>query len=140
MYTGYYNLTLKPFQISSDPAFLWLGEKHREALATLKYGILDNRGFLLLTGDVGTGKTTVINALLEDLDASVLRAVVPDPNLDRLDFYNYIASSFGMAGEYPSKGAFLKAFAEFLGKANDSGRKVLLIIAEAQLLTQELLE
>lgn len=52
MYTNFYHLNRKPFQISSDPAFMWLGEKHKEALATLKYGILDNKGFLLLTGDV----------------------------------------------------------------------------------------
>ncbi|MFH1154561.1 MAG: AAA family ATPase [Pseudomonadota bacterium] len=140
MYTGYYNLKLKPFQISSDPAFLWLGEKHREALATLKYGILDNRGFLLLTGDVGTGKTTVVNALLNDLDETVIRAVVPDPNLERLDFYNFIASGFGMDQEFAGKGAFLKGFSQFLNKANSDQKKVLLIIDEAQLLTQALLE
>ena len=63
MYLDFYNLQLKPFQISTDPRFLWLGEKHKEALAVLKYGILDNKGFLLLTGDVGTGKTTLLNAL-----------------------------------------------------------------------------
>ncbi len=55
MYLKHYNMTAKPFSISSDPVFLWLGEKHREALAVLQYGVLDNKGFLLLTGDVGTG-------------------------------------------------------------------------------------
>ena len=54
MYKKFYNFSRKPFQISSDPSFIWLGENHREALATLKYGVLDNKGFLLLTGDVGT--------------------------------------------------------------------------------------
>ncbi|MCK4619983.1 MAG: type II secretory pathway protein, partial [Desulfobacterales bacterium] len=68
MYLSYYNLNEKPFQISTDPKFLWLGEKHKEALAILTYGILDNKGFLLLTGDVGTGKTTIINTLLNNLD------------------------------------------------------------------------
>ena len=55
MYTTFNDLNAKPFQISSDPDFMWFGEKHQEALATLKYGVLDNKGFLLLTGDVGTG-------------------------------------------------------------------------------------
>ncbi|MGD8541066.1 MAG: type II secretory pathway protein, partial [Desulfobacteraceae bacterium] len=64
MYLDFYDFKVKPFQISTDSRFLWLGEKHKEALATLKYGILDNKGFLLLTGDVGTGKTTLIHALV----------------------------------------------------------------------------
>ena len=72
MYTSFYNLNRKPFQISSDPAFMWFGEKHREALATLKYGILDNKGFLLLTGDVGTGKTTLINTLIQSLSDDII--------------------------------------------------------------------
>jgi general secretion pathway protein A len=55
MYLSHFQLACKPFQISSDPKFLWLGEKHKEAFAVLKYCILDNKGFLLLTGDVGTG-------------------------------------------------------------------------------------
>ena len=65
MYETYYNLKAMPFQITTDPKFLWLGEKHSEALATLKYGILENKGFLLLTGEVGTGKTALINRLVK---------------------------------------------------------------------------
>ncbi|MFA9497884.1 MAG: AAA family ATPase, partial [Deltaproteobacteria bacterium] len=68
MYLSHYNLLKKPFQLTTDPRFLWLGEKHKEALATLKYGVVDQKGFLLVTGDVGTGKTTLINALLESLE------------------------------------------------------------------------
>ena len=76
MYLEFYKLHLKPFQISTDPRFLWLGEKHQEALAVLKYGIMDNKGFLLLTGDVGTGKTTLLNALIDSLGEDVLVAMV----------------------------------------------------------------
>ncbi len=140
MYTSFYGLNKKPFQISSDPAFMWFGEKHKEALATLKYGILDNKGFLLLTGDVGTGKTTLINSLLESLDDDVVCTSVPDPGLEKLDFFNYIASSFGIDQEFLTKGSFLVRFRQFLTDANDFNKKVLLIIDEAQLLTQELLE
>ncbi|MDH3723716.1 MAG: type II secretory pathway protein, partial [Desulfobacteraceae bacterium] len=61
MYLDHYNLNLKPFEMSPDPRFLWLGEKHKEALAALEYGILESKGFLLLTGDAGTGKTLLIN-------------------------------------------------------------------------------
>ena len=140
MYNEFYNLKLPPFQISCDPAFMWFGEKHREALATLKYGILDNKGFLLLTGDVGTGKTSLINALIQSLEQDVICTSVPDPSLIKLDFLNYIATSFGMDREFTSKGAFLTHFKKFLLSAAEKNKKVLLIIDEAQLLTQEMLE
>ena len=90
MYLSHYNLAEKPFQISTDPKFLWLGEKHREPLAVLKYSIINNQGFVLLTGDVGTGKTTLINALVNSLDEDTIVAVVSDPKLDRLEFFNLI--------------------------------------------------
>ncbi len=140
MYNEFYNLKLPPFQISCDPAFMWFGEKHREALATLKYGILDNKGFLLLTGDVGTGKTSLINALIQSLEQDVICTSVPDPSLLKLDFLNYIAAAFGMDREFTSKGAFLAHFKNFLLSAAEKNKKVLLIIDEAQLLTQEMLE
>jgi general secretion pathway protein A len=140
MYTSFYNLKIKPFQISSDPDFLWLGEKHKEALAILKYGILDNKGFLLLTGDVGTGKTTLINSLIQSLSNDIIYASVSDPSLSKLDFFNYIAASFGIDQEFSSKGAFLVGFRKFLLDAHKVNKKVLLIIDESQLLTQELLE
>lgn len=140
MYTEFYNLHSKPFQISSDPAFMWFGEKHKEALATLKYGILDNKGFLLLTGDVGTGKTSLINALIESLSDDIICTSVPDPSLEKMDFLNYIAAAFGMTREFNAKGAFLAHFRQFLLEAYQRKKKVLLIIDEAQLLTQEMLE
>ncbi len=119
---------------------MWFGEKHKEALATLKYGILDNKGFLLLTGDVGTGKTTLINSLIQSLSDDIICISVPDPSLSTLDFFNYIAGSFGIDREFVSKGAFLVRFRKFLFEAHEKNKKVLLIIDEAQLLTQELLE
>ena len=140
MYTTFYDLSAKPFQISSDPDFMWFGEKHQEALATLKYGVLDNKGFLLLTGDVGTGKTTLINALIQSLSDDVVCTTVPDPSLSKLDFFNYVASSFGINKEFATKGEFLVGFRRFLFDNYEANKKVLLIIDEAQLLTQELLE
>jgi general secretion pathway protein A len=140
MYTNFYHLKRKPFQISSDPAFIWLGEKHKEALATLKYGILDNKGFLLLTGDVGTGKTTLINTLLQSLSNDIISTTVPDPGLEKLDFFNFIAAGFGIEKEFLTKGTFLAHFRQFLIQAGEDKKKVLLIIDEAQLLTQEMLE
>jgi len=140
MYRSFYNLKLKPFQINSDPLFLWTGEKHEEALATLKYGILNNKRFLLLTGDVGTGKTTLINALIQSLDDDIICASVPDSSLEFIDFINHIAFSFGMEPEFKTKGDFIIKFRKFLLDAYRKRKKVLLIIDEAQLLTDELLE
>lgn len=140
MYRAYYGLKLKPFQISSDPKFLWLGEKHQEALAILKYGILDNRGFLLLTGDVGTGKTTLINALVNSLGPDTVVAHIPDPGLVEMDFFNYIAGAFRMGTQFDTKGAFLLRFRTFLENAHAGGKQILLIVDEAQRLGTTLLE
>ena len=140
MYLSHYNLVEKPFQITADPRFLWLGEKHQEALATLKYGVLDNRGFLLLTGDVGTGKTTLINALLRDLDKDIVVATVVDPSLEKLEFLNFLANAFNSNKKFPTKVDFLIYFTKFLRAAYLDNKKVLLIIDEAQRLSKEVLE
>lgn len=140
MYLDYYNLHSKPFQISTDPKFLWLGEQHKEALAVLKYGILDNKGFLLLTGDVGTGKTTLLNALIESLGADVLVALVTDPGLAKMDFFNFVADSFAIDKQFRSKGEFLIYLKNFLLELHRQNRQTLLIIDECQQLTQNLLE
>jgi len=140
MYLPHYNLAEKPFQITADPRFLWLGEKHQEALATLKYGVLDNRGFLLLTGDVGTGKTTLINALLRDLDKEIVVATVVDPNLEKLEFLNFLANAFNINEKFHTKVDFLIHFSKFLRDAYSDNKKVLLIIDEAQKLSKEVLE
>ena len=85
MYLKHFNLTLKPFEISPDPKFLWLGEKHKEALAAVKYGILENKGFISLTGDAGTGKSTLVNALANSLGENFIFGKVNDPSLELLD-------------------------------------------------------
>ncbi len=140
MYLAHYGLTLKPFSISPDPRFLWLGESHGEALATLRYGIQENKGFLLLTGDVGTGKTVIINHLTELINVEVLAATIPDPNLGLIDFYNILTEEFKMGRRVKSKGEFLIHFKKFLIEACGDEKSVLLIIDEAQRLEHELLE
>ena len=140
MYETHYNLKAMPFQITTDPKFLWLGEKHSEALATLKYGILENKGFLLLTGDVGTGKTALINRLIKMIDVAAIVAKIPDPGLSSLEFFNFLAIEFKMNKKFDSKGEFLIHLKQFLHKAHFSQKKVLLIIDEAQRLNHDLLE
>jgi len=140
MYLSYYNLKAKPFQMSTDPAFLWLGEKHREALAILKYAVLENKGVLALTGDVGTGKTTLINALLKSLGEDTVTATIYDARLEVLDFFNTVAAAFQIEGTFDGKGEFILQFMDFLLKTHERNQKILLIIDEAQGINEDLLE
>jgi len=140
MYLSYYKLNKKPFQISTDPSFFWLGENHKEALSILKYGVMDDKGFLLLTGDVGTGKTTLINAFVNSLGDDVIISRVSDPGLTKLDFINYIAKMFKIETKFETKSEFLILFTQFLEQADKDDKKVLLIIDEAQHLTDKTLE
>ena len=140
MYKSFYKLDRKPFEITPDTSFLWLGENHKEALSTLRYGILGNKGFLLLLGDSGIGKTSLIKALTKGFDSDVVWGVIDDPSLERIDFYNEIARNFGIDKKFTSKVQFLIQFSHFLHKADDENKKVLLLVDECHLLTQEMLE
>jgi general secretion pathway protein A len=140
MYLAHYNLKEKPFKISTDPKFIWLGENHREGISVLEYGVLDHKGFLLITGDVGTGKTTLINMLLERLGNDIVVANVTNPVLEQLDFFNIIAHEFKSDKTFDSKGSFLTYFHRFLNDCYSKNKKVILIIDEAHRLDQELLE
>lgn len=140
MYTPFYHLDSKPFENNPDPSFLWLGEKHKESLAALHYGILNTSGFLLLTGDAGTGKTTLINALIRSLEKDVEWAVIADPRLERIDFYNTIARGFGIEKQFTSKVQFLIQFSHFLHKADDENKKVVLVVDDCHKLSQEMFE
>ena len=140
MYLNYYNLSLKPFEISPDPKFLWRGEKHKEAFSALKYGILENKGFMTLTGDVGTGKTTIVNALANSLGDNIIFAQISDPSLEALDFFNMTADGLEMNKKFSTKGDFLGHLSHFLNNAYVNNKEVVLIIEEAQRLNQELLE
>jgi len=140
MYLSFFELDKKPFQINVDPRFLWMGEKHREALAMLRYGILDNRGFIMLTGDVGTGKTTLVNALISSLGEDVVVANITNPGLKRIEFLNHLGGAFDIGRTFSGKGEFLTIFQSFLKKCHLDGKQVLLIVDEAQQLTRNMLE
>ena len=140
MYLSHYNLTLKPFEESPDPRFFWLSEKHKEALACLKYGIQENKAFLLLNGDIGTGKTSLIHYLLLDNDLDARVATIPDPALSVLDFFKLLSKLFNINIKFRTRGDFLSQFETFLYNTFSEQKRVLLIIDEAQRLNQQLIE
>ena len=121
MYTEFYNLKQKPFNLTPSPRFLYLGESHREALNLLRYGVMERKGFILLSGDIGTGKTTMIQALLSTVDDSVHCIHLSNPLLSPGEFMDYLAfSAFNKKLHFKSKAEFLIEFEEFLRQRNVS--------------------
>ena len=140
MYHTFYGLTRPPFEMTPDPAFLYLGETHREGLATLVYGVRSRKGFVMLTGEVGTGKTTLLHALLAQLDASTDSAYIFNPLLEPLDFFRLLFDDLGIEERCFSKAEYLLALNHYLIDRLKDDRTVLLIIDEAQNLSPEMLE
>ena len=140
MYLTHFGLHEKPFKTGTDPKYLWLGEKHKEALATLVHGILYEDGFQVVTGNEGTGKTTLANAVLNELGDRVLASVVTYPEYEGIDFLKLIAKAYGISGNLQSNDSLFHGFSEFLHSTFSSGKKVVLIIDEAQRLTSSCLK
>lgn len=143
MYEHFYGLKENPFNLTPDPHYLYLGENHREALAQLIYGVREKKGFIVLTGEVGTGKTTIIRSFMETLngtDNNTRVALLFNPKLSVNDFFQYILKDFGIASNGSSKGEYLHALYEYLIDAYQKDEKAVLIVDEAQGLSSELLE
>jgi type II secretory pathway predicted ATPase ExeA len=140
MYDSFYNLSEKPFRINTDPRFLWLGEKHQEALANLEYGLVNHNGLVVLTGDIGTGKTTLVNAFLDALSDKVCVAKINHTNLEPEQFLSLMAKTFDPNVVASGKSDLLLFFHGFLKKEHANGRIVLLIVDEAHHLSAEIFE
>ena len=140
MYAEFYGLLRPPFEMTPDPSFLYLGETHREGLATLIYGVQAGKGFVLLTGEVGTGKTTLLHALLAQLDTSTTSAFLFNPRLEPLDFFLVLFDEFGIDKVCHTKAEYLLALNHFLIERLERNQTTLLIIDEAQNLSAEMLE
>jgi general secretion pathway protein A len=140
MYCEFYGLLRAPFEMTPDPAFLYLGDTHREGLATLVYGVRSRKGFVLLTGEVGTGKTTLLHALLAQLDASTASAFIFNPSLESLDFFRVLFDEFGIQKPCRTKAEYLLALNHFLIERLQQNDTALLIVDEAQTLSPEMLE
>jgi general secretion pathway protein A len=141
MYISYFGLHENPFSIAPDPLYLYMSEHHREALAHLQYGIKRDGGFVLLTGEVGAGKTTLCRSLLEQLPENVDVAFIFNPKISVIDLLETICDELRI--ERPEQGSNKKLFDRlntYLLEANARGRKTVLFIDEAQNLSTDVLE
>jgi len=139
MYRKFFGLHSKPFELTSDWRSLFLSETHQQGFAALKHGVISNSGFLLLTGGVGTGKSTLLNALVAELKDSHYLCLLSNPILEVSDFYRYFAAKLGLRYD-GNKSHFLSTLSQLLEKCLITNRKVLLIIDEAHVLPYDLFE
>src|SRR6266567_1682274 len=141
MYCEFYGFREKPFNITPNPRFIFLSKNHREAFAHLLYGIDNHAGFIELTGEVGTGKTTVLRTLFEQLDERGVRtALIFNPCLSAQDLMRSINREFGIPWEGLNSSELLDHLNRFLLAENGAGRTVVLVIDEAQNLEPQVLE
>jgi general secretion pathway protein A len=140
MYEEFYGFKEKPFQIVPNPDFLYLSPKHKNALSCLEYGLNDNVGFILLTGEIGSGKTTLIRYLLNQIDPDLVPAVIFNTNLTSDQLLDQILELYELDPQPGDKPGNLAVLNKFLVQQHQEGRRALLIIDEAQNLTNETLE
>ena len=140
VYEDFYGLAHAPFEMTPDPTMLYLGETHREGLATLLYAVQSGKGFVVLTGEVGTGKTTLLHALLAQLEADTPSAFIFNPRLEPLDFFRLVFEDLGIEVTCRNKAEYLLALNEYLIECMREGRRAMLIVDEAQNLSAEMLE
>ncbi len=140
MYLDFYGLVRAPFEMTPDPSFLVLGPAHREGLAMLHYALEARKGFVALTGEVGTGKTTLVHALLSQLKSNMPSAFIFNPRLEPLDFLRMLFDEFHIEHECRTKAEYLMALNHFLIDRLRRDQIALLIIDEAQNLSPEMLE
>ena len=141
MYKKFFGLKENPFNVNPDPRYLFLTNDAREALACLTYGIETRKGFILLTGEVGTGKTTLVNKLLEWLHRErVSTAFVFNPRLSVMQFFEFMMADFGIPCESRQKAQVLLKLNQWLLERYQAGERAVLIVDEAQNLSPQMLE
>jgi general secretion pathway protein A len=140
MYEAFYGLTDQPFNITPDPKFLYLSESHKEGLAHLLYGIERKRGITVLIGEVGVGKTTLLNCLMQRLDKKVHIALLVDPKISSDDIYPFLLTKFGLVTKDREKSKTIIEFEELLLEFSRAGESSIFIIDEAHHLSDEVLE
>ena len=141
MYETFYKLTTRPFQLSPDPKFFYGSPGHKRAMSYLRYGLTQGEGFIVITGDIGTGKTMLVNTLFNDLaKENVVAAQLVTTQLEADDTLRMVAASFGLAHEGLDKATILKNLETFMTSRMRQGKRVLLLVDEAQNLPPRSLE
>jgi len=142
MYAAYFGLKENPFNLAPEPRYLYLSGHHRDALNCLIYGIKEKKGFVLITGGIGTGKTTVCRALLNSLDDAIETALIFNTAISDLDLLETVLTEYGVSlnGGPKTKKVYIDALNDFLLKNFAAGKNAVLIIDEAQNLSHGVLE
>jgi len=140
MYCQYYGLKEKPFNVTSDPSFFFSSKKHKEAISHLFYGVTQRKGIIVLTGEIGTGKTTICRFFLNQVTKNVKTAFILNPNFSENQLLEAIIKDFGISPKNNSKLAMVWELNNFLLRESELGNNVVLIVDEAQNLKPRLLE
>jgi type II secretory pathway predicted ATPase ExeA len=140
MYEAYYGLRTHPFSLVPDPAFLYLGSKHKVALSLLEYGLLNRMAFTVTTGEPGTGKTTLLNAILERSERELTVGVLTHTHAGLGSLLPWVLMTFGLDGKGMDSVELYRTFARFLAQEHAKHRRVVLIVDEAQNLGTAMLE
>jgi general secretion pathway protein A len=140
MYRQFFGLREKPFNVTADPSFLFFSRRHKEAFSHLIYGIRERKGFLEVTGEIGTGKTTLCKALLNSLAKETKTAIIFNPNLSKLQLLRTILQDLGISVEKNSGISLITRLNKFLIQQLSQRNNVVLVVDEAQNLNTSLLE
>ncbi|CAH1906387.1 ATPase [Candidatus Nitrotoga sp. HW29] len=141
MYESYYGLSAKPFQLNPDPQFFFGSRGHKRAMAYLEYGLSQGEGFIVITGEVGAGKTTLVRSLFCKLESEKIQAAqIVNTNLDADDTLRMVVAAFGLPYEDDSKASLLTRLELFLRQCDQKGKRALLIVDEAQNLSSQAVE
>jgi len=140
MYLEYYNLRENPFNVTSDPSFLYMSKRHKEAFTHLLYGIKERKGFIEITGEVGTGKTTLCRALLNQLDSHTKAAFIFNSDLSQIQLLQSIVDDLGIQVRRKTKIELFNGLNNYLIDQLKKGNNVILILDEAQNLKSHTLE
>jgi general secretion pathway protein A len=142
MYEAYFGLKENPFKLSPDPRYLYLSPQHQESLNLIRYGITERKGFITITGGVGTGKTTLCRSLLQSLDASIETALIFNPAISDVELLATIIQEFRipLKRKAKTKKLYIDALNNFLLENYTAGKNAVLIIDEAQNLSHHVLE
>lgn len=140
MYESYYGLRTHPFSLAPDPGFLYLGRKHKVALGLLEYGLLNHTAFTVITGEPGTGKTTLLNAILDRSEREVTLGVLSHTHAGLGSLLPWVLMTFGLDGKGMDSVELYRSFAAFLAREHARHRRVVLVVDEAQNLGPAMLE